>query len=95
MNTRVAAVAELERRIGYSFQDRELLERALTHGSVTKGSSRVRDNERLEFLGDRVLNLVTAERIMNLRPDATEGEVGELMHVEISAAARALSGDGD
>ena len=64
MNTRVAAVAELERRIGHTFQDRELLERALTHGSVTKGSSRLRDNERLEFLGDRVLNLVTAERII-------------------------------
>ena len=80
MNTRVTAVAELERRIGHTFQDRELLERALTHGSVTKGSSRVRDNERLEFLGDRVLNLVTAERIMNLRPDATEGELSKLMN---------------
>jgi ribonuclease-3 len=80
MNTRVDAIAELERRIGHSFQDRELLERALTHGSVTKGSSRVRDNERLEFLGDRVLNLVTAERIMTLRPDATEGELSKLMN---------------
>ena len=80
MNTRVTAVAELERRLGHTFQDRELLERALTHGSVTKGSSRVRDNERLEFLGDRVLNLVTAERIMNLRPEATEGELSKLMN---------------
>jgi ribonuclease-3 len=80
MNTRVAAVAELERRIGHSFQDRELLERALTHGSVTKGSSRVRDNERLEFLGDRVLNLVVAERIMALQPDATEGALSKLMN---------------
>jgi ribonuclease-3 len=80
MNTRVAAVAELERRIGHSFQDRELLERALTHGSVTKGSSRVRDNERLEFLGDRVLNLVVAERIMDLKPEAAEGELSKLMN---------------
>jgi ribonuclease III len=80
MNTRVTAVAELERRIGHSFQDRELLERALTHGSVTKGSSRVRDNERLEFLGDRVLNLVVAERIMALQPDATEGALSKLMN---------------
>ena len=80
MNTRVAAVAELERRIGHSFQDREVLERALTHGSVTKGSSRVRDNERLEFLGDRVLNLVVAERIMALQPEATEGALSKLMN---------------
>jgi ribonuclease-3 len=80
MNTRVTAVAELERRLGHSFADRELLERALTHGSVTKGSSRVRDNERLEFLGDRVLNLVVAERIMTLRPEFAEGELSKLMN---------------
>jgi len=80
MNTRVAAVGELERRIGHSFADRELLERALTHGSVTKGSARIRDNERLEFLGDRVLNLAVAEQLMMLRPEATEGELSKLMN---------------
>jgi len=80
MNTRVAAIAELERRIGHAFADRELLERALTHGSVTKGSPRIRDNERLEFLGDRVLNLVVAEQLMRLRPEATEGDLSKLMN---------------
>jgi len=80
MNTRVAAVAELERRIGHSFADRDLLERALTHGSVTKGSAKIRDNERLEFLGDRVLNLAVAEQLMTLRPEATEGELSKLMN---------------
>lgn len=80
MNTRVAAVAELERRIGHSFDDRVLLERALTHGSVTKGSAKIRDNERLEFLGDRVLNLAVAEQLMSLRPEATEGELSKLMN---------------
>jgi len=80
MNTRVAAVAELERRIGHSFADRVLLERALTHGSVTKGSARIGDNERLEFLGDRVLNLAVAEQLMTLRPEATEGELSKLMN---------------
>jgi len=80
MNARVAAVAELERRIGHSFADRELLERALTHGSVTKGSAKIRDNERLEFLGDRVLNLAVAEQLMTLRPLATEGELSKLMN---------------
>jgi ribonuclease-3 len=80
MNTRVVAIAELERRIGHSFADRELLERALTHGSVTKGSPRIADYQRLEFLGDRVLNLVVAEQLMVLQPDATEGALSKLMN---------------
>ncbi len=80
MNTRVAAVAELERRIGHSFSNRDLLERALTHRSVTKGSPKIGDNERLEFLGDRVLNLVVAEQLMRLAPEATEGALSKLMN---------------
>jgi ribonuclease-3 len=80
MNTRLAAIAELERRIGHAFADRELLERALTHRSVTKGSPKIRDNERLEFLGDRVLNLAVAEQLMRLRPEAAEGELSKLMN---------------
>jgi ribonuclease-3 len=80
MNTRTAAIAELERRIGHSFSDRALFERALTHGSVTKGSARIGDNERLEFLGDRVLNLVVAEQLMALEPEATEGALSKLMN---------------
>jgi len=80
MNARTEAVAELERRIGHVFADRDLLERALTHGSVTKGSNKIRDNERLEFLGDRVLNLVVAERLMTLEPEASEGALSKLMN---------------
>lgn len=91
MNARVAAVAELERRVGYSFEDRELLEHALTHASVGKGAVKVRDNERLEFLGDRVLNLIVAEHIMEQRPELTEGELSKLMSrlVDYRACARA------
>ena len=91
MNTRVAAIAELERGIGYSFSDRDLLERALTHSSVGDGAKAVRHNERLEFLGDRVLNLVAAERLMALDPDAREGEMSRLMAslVNYHACARA------
>ncbi|HEY3951446.1 ribonuclease III [Phenylobacterium sp.] len=79
MNTRVAAIAELERRIGHAFIDRELLERALTHASVGDGAKAVRHNERLEFLGDRVLNLCAAERLMALDPDSREGEMSRRM----------------
>lgn len=75
MNTRVLAVEALERRIGHVFTDRELLERALTHASVGDGAVKVRHNERLEFLGDRVLGLVAAERLLALYPEAREGEM--------------------
>jgi ribonuclease-3 len=91
MNARLDAVAELERHIGYSFNDRELLERALTHASVGDGAVAVRHNERLEFLGDRVLNLCAAERLMALDPDAREGEMSRLLAslVNYHACARA------
>jgi ribonuclease-3 len=91
MNAREAAVAELEHRIGYSFKDRDLLERALTHASVGDGAKAVRHNERLEFLGDRVLNLCAAERLMALDGEAREGEMSRLLAslVNYHACARA------
>jgi len=91
MNARAAAVAELQRRIGHDFKDRDLLERALTHSSVGDGAKSVRHNERLEFLGDRVLNLCAAERLMALDPDAREGELSRLLAslVNYHACARA------
>ena len=52
---------ELETRVGYQFKSCDLLKKALTHASVRQASSKRRDNERLEFLGDRVLGLVIAE----------------------------------
>jgi len=91
MNARNVAVDELERRIGHTFVDRELLERALTHASVGDGAREVRHNERLEFLGDRVLNLCAAERLMALDPDAREGEMSRRLAslVNYHACARA------
>ncbi|RLJ40802.1 RNAse III [Litoreibacter meonggei] len=58
-------------RIGYRFQQPELLVRALTHGSIS--SSTRPDNQRLEFLGDRVLGLVMAEALLDADVEATEG----------------------
>nr|WP_217360468.1 MULTISPECIES: ribonuclease III [unclassified Aliiroseovarius] len=66
-----ADLRAFEGRIGHEFKDPELLIRALTHGSI---SSRTRpDNQRLEFLGDRVLGLVLAERLLEDDPEAAEG----------------------
>ena len=60
-----------EDRLGHSFTQPELLIRALTHGSIS--SSTRPDNQRLEFLGDRVLGLVMAEKLLTDDPDAPEG----------------------
>jgi len=54
------SMAALESRIGYEFKDKDLLIRALTHPSYGDGRKKIPHYERLEFLGDRVLNLLTA-----------------------------------
>ena len=84
---RKAAVAELERNLGHVFGDRALLERALTHASASQGGPGARHNERLEFLGDRVLNLLAAERLMSIYPDEREGELSKRMHGLINREA--------
>jgi ribonuclease-3 len=66
---------ELENALGYQFSDNSLLERALTHTSAKKG--RVGDNERLEFLGDRVLGLVVADGLWLRFPNETEGDLAK------------------
>ena len=58
-------------RIGHVFNDPELLIRALTHGSFSSATRP--DNQRLEFLGDRVLGLVMSEKLLRDDPDAPEG----------------------
>jgi ribonuclease-3 len=65
----------IERRIGYEFNDRGLLEHALTHKSRTAEdpSGGVADNESLEFLGDAVLGFVTADLLYHEFPEFTEG----------------------
>ncbi|OGT31118.1 MAG: ribonuclease III [Gammaproteobacteria bacterium RIFCSPHIGHO2_12_FULL_35_23] len=63
----------LEKTIGYSFQQQELLKRALAHRSYGK-----QNNERLEFLGDSLLNFIVAEDLFKRFPDAVEGELSRL-----------------
>ncbi|MHB8287537.1 MAG: ribonuclease III [Caulobacteraceae bacterium] len=87
MNTRTSAVAELEQRLGYALRDRDLLERALTHSSVGDGTRKSGDNERLEFLGDRVLGLLTAERLIELDPKASEGDLAPRLNSLVNRQA--------
>lgn len=67
---------DLEERLEYRFLRTDLLERALTHPSVSSDSTHVGgDYERLEFLGDRVLGLVVAEMLFLRFPDEAEGQL--------------------
>jgi ribonuclease-3 len=75
MDRRAAAIAELEGRLGHVFQDRALLERALTHSSVGDGARKVDHNEALEFLGDRVVGLLAADALTSRHPSLREGEL--------------------
>lgn len=78
------AVAELEAALGHAFGSPELLVRALTHRSLAHQRAHENgedplaaagDNERLEFLGDAVLNLVVAEALFAAHPEWHEGEL--------------------
>lgn len=66
--------------IGYSFNDEELLKQALTHSSYAneKHLKKLSDNERLEFLGDAVLELTSSEFLFANYPNLTEGELTKL-----------------
>ncbi len=69
----------IEKRIGYVFADKELLKEALTHSSyANEMRNGVKCNERMEFLGDAVLSIVTAELLYTKFPDMPEGELSKL-----------------
>src|SRR3954463_10706264 len=79
------ALAKCQEAIGYHFQRPDLLRAALTHtsGANTRGAS----NERLEFLGDAVLGLVTCEQLYHLFPDYQEGDLTKVKSAVVSRRA--------
>lgn len=62
-----------QERLGHIFTSPELLARAVTHASLSSDTRP--DNQRLEFLGDRVLGLTMAEALLHADPDASEGQL--------------------
>jgi ribonuclease III len=70
----------LEKSLGYSFKKKGLLKRALTHKSYAneQDATSIQNNERLEFLGDAVLELTISEFIMERYPESPEGELSKL-----------------
>ncbi|MEM6535853.1 MAG: ribonuclease III [Pseudomonadota bacterium] len=86
----------LETAIGYRFKDESLLTRALTHPSLIDdfdGGPRF-SNQRLEFLGDRVLGLVIAQMLLRKYPGEREGQLTKLFHRLVSGETCAKVGAG-
>ena len=85
----------LERRMGYRFKDRGLLEHALTHRSRVHedASGGVFDNESMEFLGDSVLGFVIAAMLFREFPQHNEGQKSKLKASLVSAASLARLGE--
>ena len=71
---------EFQDLIGYTFQNEQLLRQALTHSSYAneKHMKKLSDNERLEFLGDAVLELTSSEFLFSHYPNLTEGQLTKL-----------------
>lgn len=80
----------LEKMINYPFKDKKLLERALAHPSL---SSEMRpappDNQRLEFLGDAILDLIISEELYHRHPDYKEGQLTKIRASIVSRPALA------
>ena len=99
--TRSSDLGALEEVLGHSFNERGLLERAITHRSwaheqVPPGAeseARRLHNEVLEFVGDSVLGLVVAEFLFHSYTEATEGELSRMKHRLVSASALARASE--
>src|SRR6059036_918777 len=81
-NREAEILEECQHAIGYRFRQPDLLRAALTHtsGAASRGVS----NERLEFLGDAVLGLVTCEQLFLRFPDYQEGDLTKIKSVVVS-----------
>ncbi|GLQ07359.1 ribonuclease III [Sneathiella chinensis] len=87
MSTEVTDLKPLMVVLGHRFAAEELLAEALTHTSMTKGRKMrkkgIRDFERLEFLGDRVLGLVIAEELFRRYPHAEAGQLSRRFNAQV------------
>lgn len=86
MSAPLNKAAEVERLAGHAFCDRSLLDLALTHASVPNTKH---NNERLEFLGDRVLGLVASELLYRGFPAEKEGDLAKRLTALVRRAALA------
>ena len=80
-----ASLARLQKHLGYEFKEISLLERALTHCSKSKDN-----NERLEFLGDALLETIISDILFHLRNEADEGGLTRLRATMVRGATLAI-----
>lgn len=79
-----AHITAVEKIVGHTFSDRELLEHALTHPSAVEGRSVSASYERLEFLGDSILGAIIATEVFERFPTMDEGELTRLKILLVS-----------
>ena len=91
----MSKLTELEQVIGYEFNEQRLLQQALTHSSFAneKHMKKLSDNERLEFLGDAVLEVVSSEFLYKEHTDLPEGDLTKL-RASIVCEPHAVPGGG-
>src|SRR6516225_10302248 len=82
LNHEAEILDECQKAIGYQFRQPELLRASLTHASGA--NTRLASNERMEFLGDSVLGLVTCEQLYARFPDYQEGDLTKVKSVVVS-----------
>jgi ribonuclease III len=93
----ISDFSALENNLEYNFEDRSLLERAITHRSFAheqvgpngEPEARRLHNEAFEFLGDSVLGLIVADYLFGKHPEASEGELSRMKHGLVSTATLA------
>lgn len=83
---RIAHLREIEEKLNVVFENKKLLNQALTHSSYVNESKMtdIYDNERLEFLGDAVLKLVVSDHIFTKYPDCAEGALTKMRAAVVS-----------
>lgn len=77
-------LSDIEQRIAHTFANIQLLEHALTHKSYANENRLPFHNERMEFLGDSILNLVVSDHLMKTCPEASEGDLSKHRAVIVS-----------
>ncbi len=92
--TREQSLEEFQNKINYSFIDPALIDIALTHSSYANEhkDKQVKDNERLEFLGDAILDLIVSEYLFKKYPTLQEGDLSKLRASIVCEASLAETG---
>jgi ribonuclease-3 len=89
----MVSLEELEKKIGYCFRDKSLLRQALTHSSFSNEQKihKWKNYERIEFLGDAVLELVSSDYFYRTYPEETEGNLTKMRAAAVCEQALAIT----